>query len=271
MLKYRIFTALLLAPPIVAGVWYLPTAFIAVAAAGIFVVALWEWARLMPIEGGFARCLYLATAAAMMTGAWIYGPVKLAVIAGVVGIVAWCAVLALLARLESGAGRGVTLSTVKAAGGLFGVVLAWVLMVALHDSHQGRVWLLLLFAVVWAADVFAYFVGRRFGRRKLAPRISPNKTWAGAWGALAGSGMVMLAAGLLLGRSWLGLVALVFLGMATAAFSIVGDLFESQVKRQAGAKDSSALLPGHGGVFDRLDSLVSAVPVYALGLQWIGA
>jgi phosphatidate cytidylyltransferase len=118
---------------------------------------------------------------------------------------------------------------------------------------------------VWVADTAAYFAGKRYGTRKLAPRISPNKTTAGAWGALAGAAALALAAGLLLGERGLALAALVGLALLVVGASIAGDLFESLLKRQAGVKDSGTLFPGHGGLLDRFDSLFAAIPVFAAG------
>ena len=123
--------------------------------------------------------------------------------------------------------------------------------------------------LVWAADTFAYFAGSRFGRRKLAPRISPGKTVEGAIGAFAGGALVAVAGGWLLDQRGLALVLLVALAVLTLAASIIGDLVESLVKRQANVKDSGALFPGHGGLLDRLDSVFAAMPVFAAGKMLI--
>lgn len=156
--------------------------------------------------------------------------------------------------------------------GLVLLVLAWMALV--ESKAQGLNHMLSVFCLVWAADIGAYFGGRAFGRRKLAPSISPGKSWEGVVaGALA---VLLLAAGwlwadqhvgvdspslysrLLWGLGWPGMVAAL---LALTGLSVVGDLFESLVKRQAGAKDSSQLLPGHGGVLDRVDALLPVLPV----------
>ena len=149
------------------------------------------------------------------------------------------------------------------------LIATWMALVELQARSPAL--LLAFMAVVWIADTAAYFTGRRFGRRKLAPSISPGKTWEGVWGALSATGayaLLLLAlapsAGLREPRSiavaalWLALVLLL------TAMSIVGDLFESQLKRQRGVKDSGNLLPGHGGVLDRIDALLAAMPPAAL-------
>ena len=125
-------------------------------------------------------------------------------------------------------------------------------------------------AVVWVADIAAYFTGRAFGRRKLAPSISPGKTWEGAAGAAVavlafGFGILAMLGAELQG----GVAAIAVVLLAWTAVSIVGDLFESLLKRQAGLKDSGNILPGHGGILDRIDSLTSTLPMVALGAVWL--
>ena len=124
--------------------------------------------------------------------------------------------------------------------------------------------------IVWVADSGAYFVGVRFGKHKLAPRISPGKSWEGFFGGLFAT--LLLAAAMLpwLGLQWSSLPALMLLTAVTSLISVVGDLFESLLKRHAGAKDSSDLIPGHGGMLDRIDSLLAALPIFVLGKVWLG-
>jgi phosphatidate cytidylyltransferase len=152
--------------------------------------------------------------------------------------------------------------------GLILLVPTWAALVALY-AH-GPLVLLAVMALVWVADIAAYFTGRAFGRHKLAPTISPGKTWEGVAGALVGVMLFGLFVGARLpiahGLSWFSLA--VFLLLFTA-FSIIGDLFESLIKRQANMKDSSQLLPGHGGILDRIDSQISTLPLAALTLHWL--
>jgi len=157
----------------------------------------------------------------------------------------------------------VTQPLLLAAAGWIVLVPAWLAVVRLQQSA----WLLLIvLGVVWIADTAAYFAGHRFGRNKLAPQISPGKTWEGVIGAYVAVLVYALAASLILQPSANGydhLAALLFAWVLTA-FGIVGDLFESWIKRQAGAKDSGQLLPGHGGMLDRIDSLTAGLPFAAL-------
>jgi phosphatidate cytidylyltransferase len=137
------------------------------------------------------------------------------------------------------------------------------------SAARGPLWLLFALLLIWAADSGAYFAGVRFGRRKLAPRISPGKSWEGLFGGLAAA--MLLSAAMLhwLGLGWAQLPELLLLTVVIVLVSVVGDLFESLLKRHAGAKDSSQLIPGHGGVLDRIDSLLAALPVFVLGKIWL--
>lgn len=155
-------------------------------------------------------------------------------------------------------------------------LLGWWVLVPLWLSllwlkTASPVLLLALFALIWLADSAAYFVGRRYGRRRLAPRVSPGKTWAGVMGALLAAPVVALTAGLPLGYRGAVLAGFGMLCAVTVVASVVGDLFESLLKRRAGVKDSGALLPGHGGVLDRIDSLTAAAPIFCWGLSLLSA
>jgi phosphatidate cytidylyltransferase len=135
---------------------------------------------------------------------------------------------------------------------------------------MGHRWLFVALAVVWAADTGAYFVGRHSGRRKLSPRISPNKTVEGLAGGLVAGTVVAVAFAPLAGAQLAQLPAIALVAFVAVAFSVVGDLFESLLKRHVGAKDSGDLIPGHGGILDRIDGVVAALPVFALGKAWLG-
>jgi phosphatidate cytidylyltransferase len=153
---------------------------------------------------------------------------------------------------------------------------AWLAIVLLLRS--GVVVLLSVFLIVWIADTAAYFAGRAFGKRKLAPHISPGKTWAGLWGAI----IAAVAIALIVQLAWpaaealssrmierLGIAVAILLLAALVVISVVGDLFESLLKRQAGAKDSGHLLPGHGGFYDRIDAMLAVLPSAALLWRWV--
>jgi phosphatidate cytidylyltransferase len=157
------------------------------------------------------------------------------------------------------------------AAGLAGILVlvpAWISLVSiLQVAGQGAALLLLALAIIWSADIGAYFAGHRWGRLKLAPQVSPGKTLEGVGGGLVSA---VLTAGLGGNLLDLPLAATLPLGLCMAAVSVVGDLTESMFKRSVGIKDSGSLFPGHGGVLDRIDSITAAAPLFALVLQWMG-
>lgn len=149
-----------------------------------------------------------------------------------------------------------------------GLVVLWICahaVIYLHHVYGG--WMLMyLLTLVWLADIGAYFSGRRFGKRKLAPAISPGKTWEGVYGGVCVNLVWMVLVYWLTDGFDIGLLQFVLIGISTVLISIVGDLFESILKREAGVKDSGKLLPGHGGILDRIDSVIAAAPVFVTGL-----
>ena len=156
-----------------------------------------------------------------------------------------------------------------ALAGIWALAPTWLALARLYlQADHGSELVVFVLVLAWAADIGAYFAGRYFGRLRLAPKVSPNKTWEGVLGGLVTGSLVAMA-----GTAWFELPPLAFLSLCIAAVlvSVVGDLVESMFKRQRGMKDSGSLLPGHGGVLDRIDSLTSSVPLLALGFCWLGA
>ena len=276
MLKTRVLTAIALLP-LVLGMLFLSSAAAWMAfASAVALVSCWEWSRLCGF-GPLARRVFLVASAGIgvaLAAAYLRGPERVfanlaqasfvaAAYFWVFAVPAW---LALRLRPEPW------------ASGLAGWFVLWPMWAALVVLREASPWILLACAaLVWVADIAAYFAGRRFGRRKLAPAIGPGKTWEGVMGALLG----VLAFGLALdvyAHARPGPFAALFdpaggapavaAMLALAALSVLGDLFESWMKRCAGRKDSSALLPGHGGILDRIDALTPALPVAALLLSF---
>ena len=179
-----------------------------------------------------------------------------------VGCAGWCAATVWIVHYQRHEGPRLDNPLVLAFLGWLALVPALAALLTL--LARGPTQLLALFALVWGADIFAYFGGKRFGKHRLASRVSPGKTWEGLMSALLGTQALALAGvGLFEPMSVAALVALTAL---TFVASVVGDLFESLLKRQRGVKDSGNLLPGHGGLLDRIDSLLAAAPVFTLGL-----
>lgn len=273
MSRTRILTGLVLAPAAIAGVLLLPTPWLALGAALLILAGLWEWTRLTGLSDYPPRLAYIAANALLIAAlAWAAGPNLFALkAAALVGAGWWLLALVWLRRFEfAQADRG-RYRMLKLTAGSFAAVPAWCALVWLHQlPEHGPRWALFALMLVWAADTGAYFVGSRIGRRKMAPKISPNKSWEGFGGGLAGASLVAVVGVKLLGLGWSDLPALVLLTLVAAMMSVAGDLFESLLKRHSGHKDSGHIIPGHGGMLDRLDSLLAALPVFVVGKLWLG-
>jgi phosphatidate cytidylyltransferase len=270
-LRERALTAIVLAPLAIIAVLWLGNGAFAAAIGVVFVLGLAEWARLIGLASVTSRMALVACNAALMAALWHWR--SAALLHGVVlaGVAWWPLAAIWLGHFGFAADRSRLSLALKAIAGTLTVVPAWVAAVVLHQMpDRGPWWLLFVLLLIWCADICAYFAGRRFGRSKLAPRISPGKTRAGVYGALAGSVLYAGAAGIALGSPTQRLWLLVALSLVTVLFSIVGDLFESLIKRHSNVKDSGALFPGHGGVFDRFDSLFAALPVFVAGKLVLG-
>lgn len=266
MLKTRVITALVLLAVLVPVTLFAPVAAFGVLVGFVVVFAAWEWARLLKAGSVGSVAYALVTLAAVAASAQLDSPRPLFQAAGVFWVIAGPYVLARKPTLAAGAWRVFLLLT--------GIVIFAACWHALVDARRaGVAFVLSLLLVVWLADIGAYFAGKAFGRHKLAPAISPGKTWEGAVGGWLAVMVAAIAAVLLqvfeptlfselfaqfgAPRALLTLTVLV-------AFSVIGDLFESMLKRQAGVKDSSGLLPGHGGVLDRVDALLPVLPLALL-------
>ena len=274
MLKQRVITALVLLAILLPALFYPSPVPFCVAALVLIAAAGWEWGRLNGSTHGGGLLLALACVL-LCAGAWWAGWLARPLPA------VWLAagafwVLAGAGRLRAGvAGWPRIPRAVRLVGGVLALWLAWLAMA--QARVIGTNFLLSILALVWAADISAYFAGRAFGlrftRNKLAPAISPGKSWEGVWGGMLGV-VVLAVVWITADRAWApdslsfysrlaeqhGLLLLVSV-LFMAAMSVVGDLVESLVKRSAGAKDSSRLLPGHGGVLDRIDALLPTLPL----------
>jgi phosphatidate cytidylyltransferase len=276
MLKTRILTALVVAPLVLCALFLLPPRGFGVAMLAITVLAAREWSRLAqfpePKAWAFACFILLAGVALLFFPGWGFGrgwPESTVLAVCGVSALFWLFVAPFWVVLRWPTSR----AWVMVACG--GIVLggAWMALVELQARSP---WLVLAaMATVWIADTAAYFSGRAFGRRKLAPQISPGKTWEGVYGALVAVVVYALclvpfarAAGFDAAVGAPVIAAWVAFALLLTGLSVFGDLFESLLKRHAGVKDSGNLLPGHGGVLDRVDALLAAMPLAALAAQW---
>jgi phosphatidate cytidylyltransferase len=264
VLRQRILTALVLAPLALIGLFGLVEGGFALFTGAIVLWGGWEWANLSGLEHPTQRLAYVAGLATVMILAWLAGAVQ----------AVWPLWLGAIGWLISGywVVRYPQSSEQWRAPAVRLVMGVWVLLPCWIGFNQlraiGGEWLLYVLLLVWVADIGAYFSGRRFGRRKLAPRVSPGKSWEGVYG-----GMVATALLALLFASWLDMgtaqgVWLVVATLVVTLMSVLGDLLESMLKRLRGIKDSGRLLPGHGGILDRIDSLTAAIPLFALFRLW---
>ncbi len=258
-------------PLVVAGILYLDSGMLALLLALALLLGAHEMGRLANLRRPAVVIGFAVTVALMMWLMWEHLlPDQLVVVQWLMSIWWLFITVMLIVRRDSLAqvktGRPVILVL-----GASVLLTAWLSIVVLHASGtDGPVWVLFLFVLIWVADSGAYFAGRAFGRRKLAPVVSPGKTWAGAIGAFVGAA---LCAVLLALSDWVEApspLTLAVLATIVTLVSIGGDLWVSRLKREAGVKDSGQLLPGHGGMLDRIDSLLAAAPVYALGLGLAG-
>jgi phosphatidate cytidylyltransferase len=267
MLLQRFLTALVLVPLAVLIILLPSTPLFALICAVAFLGALWEWTELSGLKNPVARGGLLVGAAILLALLWHWHATALTPLALVVGIAWWLLACLWLRHFPFAAAPTGENRALKLAAGILVICPAWVALVNIHGRPvHGHWWTLLALVIVWCADIGAYFSGRYFGKRKLAPQISPGKTWAGAYGALAAGALVAAAGASLLDVHGARLVGVILLALLTVAVSIVGDLVESLMKRHAQVKDSGTLFPGHGGLMDRLDSVFAALPFFAVGL-----
>jgi phosphatidate cytidylyltransferase len=269
--KQRVITALLVTPLAIAMILLLPSTIFALVIACLCLLAIWEWTRMAGMRSRPLRASLLAMCVLALYLLWYYADATPGWIAIVAGCVWWLFALAWLRRFSWGAAPTRENMVIKLIAGALAVLPAWTAMMQLHRSQESpHTWALYALVLVWAADSFEYLAGRRWGKVKLAPSISPGKTVVGVYGALLGSGVVALIGGWLLGVRGLGLFGLLILALITVVFSVIGDLFESLIKRHCNVKDSGTLFPGHGGAFDRLDGVFAALPFFALGKLLLG-
>jgi len=266
----RILTALVLIPPLLAALFTLPTFWLAFLFGAFILAGAREWGALTGLRTATGRGLYvvsLTVFGAAAVHALLRDPSAVVPLLAA-AVLWWLWALIELWRHPAPEAGWLATRIGRQVSGFCALVPAWVGLVYLHAADaRAPALLLFLLVLVWTADTAAYFFGWAFGRHKLAPRISPGKTVEGALGALGAVALLAYACGTIVWRfEGAALAGWLALAVVAAALSIVGDLVESKLKRVAGVKDSGRLLPGHGGVLDRIDALTAAAPVFAAGL-----
>jgi phosphatidate cytidylyltransferase len=259
LLITRIVTGVAFGVVVTASVLFLNTPAFALVLGALWLAGAWEWAGFARLGRG-ARVAYTGGFAVVMLAAWFHVDARLAVVVLIAALLWWLIALGAVLTFP----RPFGLRWVAALGPVV-LLPSWLFLARTHGvAVHGHGLVMTLLAIVWAADVGAYTFGRAFGRFKLAPAVSPGKTWEGLGGGLVAAAAAAWVAAILIG---LPAGVLLGLGVVTALASVVGDLAVSVFKRNVGLKDTGTLLPGHGGVMDRIDSLTAAVPVFVLGLM----
>ena len=267
MLRQRIITAIILAPLMIISIVYLPTQILALVFAGILSVAAWEWATCIGwqykhrILYVFSLLLCVALCSYLLMQASIFLIV-------VLGFLWWHIALLLVIQYQKHGNISISSKLLKAVIGGIILVPCWLSIMLLHARSTGVILVLFLCFLIWLGDSAAYFAGKRFAKKKLAGNVSPGKSWEGVYGALLMTFILALHYIWYTEMSFTHAIFFIVLALFTLIFSIVGDLVESMFKRMAGMKDSGSILPGHGGVLDRIDSLTAAAPVFCVGI-WL--
>ncbi len=270
MLKLRVISALIMAPLVIYGVLYLDNPVFSAVLGAILLAGAWEWSHLIPLRTTVARIVYTVVLAVLMWLLWWSGLELLIKPLLLLAFFWWLCALLWLSRPGLLAQASLLNSSLKMLAGAVVILPAWAALSSLHaDTERGPTLTLLLLMLVWLADIGAYFAGRQWGHRKLAPAVSPGKTWEGVYGGLFSSLLFAAIAGWFFSNSLGWTLAFMMVAAVTVMFSVAGDLLESLMKRQSGIKDSGHIIPGHGGIFDRIDSLVAAAPMFLIGFLWL--
>ena len=279
MLKQRIITALILAPLVLFAILYLPLFSFQIMIALVVGLGAWEWSSMSGMTRTFTKSAYAALVVAICLVLSMLLPTDLIWYQGQlsnlyinilsVAAIWWIVSLGMIIAYPSYSSVWYTSKLLRGIFGVFTLIPTWVAVVSLRtnlydvDPYYGASLIFYVLGIVWAADIGAFFVGVKFGKHKLRPEVSPGKTIEGLMGGVFASSAIIAFAALHYqvdpSRIWLHIVV----GALTVGFSALGDLNESMFKRCAGIKDSGKLLPGHGGVMDRIDSLTAAFPIFA--------
>lgn len=262
MLKYRIVTSLILLTFILLCICLLPMSWFSILMGVIVVYGGWEWFALAGIKNSYVRGSYVVLLSVIL---WIvyYLPIFWVLIST---LIVWLWVIAAVVCYALDiTPLGLQYPAVKIILGFFALVPCWLAVTTLREDIDGLAWLIFGLLLVAAMDTGSYVAGRLWGKHKLTIRVSPNKTWEGLGGGFVLILLIALVTGMLFRFSLYQLSILTLLALVTGFFAVIGDLVESMLKRQAGIKDSGRLLPGHGGILDRIDGLIVALPIFALG------
>lgn len=266
-LRPRLATAAVLIVLVVAALRWLPTPALATVFALIASLGMWEWTQLAGMTRPGLRLVIVAVGLLAMIAIYRYSIDLVMKYLFLFNGIWWVVAAMLVVRYQRSGIAPPAGQVWRTLAGWAMILPAWCALLVLHQ-RLGYRGVLALLLVIWAADSAAYLIGRKLGRRRLASRVSPGKSWEGLWAGMVGAALVGA-----LCAPWLGFqsrLTLVMLVEVVVLISVLGDLTESLFKRISGFKDSGALLPGHGGVLDRIDSLLAAAPIFLVGFEYLG-
>ena len=273
MLRQRVNTALIMAGLFLAAIAFLPLQGLALLFGILIAMGAWEWSSLAGWQKPAVRIFYVLLVLVVLGVLYQFcemgGQPSRAQVQPFLGLAClWWSIALLWVKGYPASAVLWRTATMRSAMGFLILVPAWLSAVYLLSFPQGGLLIVVMVLVTAAADIGAYFTGKYLGKHKLAALVSPAKTWEGFWGGVAACTLLAVILWYFLpGRSaHIGLASVVVVVVISGLASVVGDLTVSMVKRESGVKDAGSLLPGHGGVLDRLDSLCAASPVFALGL-----
>ncbi len=263
-LKQRVITGVALIIVVLLGVLLLPSQLFAIASLVVFVsLGGWEWGKLVSLTG-YTKSLFVAGLLGTALIAYLVKDLRWAFI--VMGVIWWAIVLVLLATYEQGTYLYRDRKWLLRVAAFLVLIPAWIALVTLHQHHPLLV--LYLIFLVAITDSGAYFTGKAYGKNKLAPELSPGKTREGMFGGVAGAVVWSILGAFFFELPATDFLYFILLSLVVAFMSVSGDLFESLIKREAGQKDSGNVLPGHGGILDRVDGLIATLPLFTLGIFW---
>ena len=266
MLKLRLITGFLLIIVTIAIVFFLPLpAFIAITTI-VMLFAAWEWSVLIEYKRPIYRILYVLFIAIILWSTW-YAAIKPILI---VSLIWWIIATYFILTYPKSAILFAQGIYVRALMGVFVLAPCWLSLITIKSAENGTAILIFIFCIVWGADIGAYFGGKWWGKHKLMPKVSPNKTWQGLYGGILLAIIVAVIGCIVFNIPPVYWLIIIMLAIVVTFFSVIGDLLESMLKRHINIKDIGGYLPGHGGLLDRIDSLTAALPMFLLGCLLFG-
>lgn len=261
MLKLRLITALLLIILTLAGILFLPLPVFVIITTATILFAAWEWSLLIGCKKFLQRSLYVLFIAIILWSSW-YAAITPILIASLIWWIIAASLIITYPKSIKLFSQGIY---ARALMGVFTLVPCWLSLIIIRSAENGITILIFILCIIWSADIGAYFSGKWWGKHKLAPKVSPNKTWQGLYGGILLAIIVAVIGCIVFNIPPLLWLIVIMLSILVTLFSIIGDLLESMLKRHVNIKDTGSYLPGHGGLLDRIDSLTAALPIFLLG------